>query len=370
MKTRLDNKTGHIFKLGKRLLGQILIDGNFVSPCKLDAALSRQKETNEQLGGILLSMGELNPSDLKAVLFVQRELASLKDSIKAAAGVRELLGELLLKAKKITPAQLDAALEEQRKSGEKIGTVLIRLGLLSEHELNAVLAFQQHQGGAAPVSERFRLGELLVATEQITRKQLEDVLAHQKISKKKIGELLIAAGYAQPHQIEYGLNLQQKLVTAALVATLSMASAVGVQEAYAGSSSFTVASAKVMISARVLDRTRMQLLNQVQELVITPADVTRGFVKVTAASRINVKSNNPAGYLLAFDVMNGSSTIFDSLNVIVDGREVQLSPGGGWIPQPYIRGGVMMDLSYRFTLVKGVQPGTYSWPLMVSVQSM
>jgi hypothetical protein len=371
MTTQLDNKTGHIFKLGKRLLGQILIDGNFVSPRKLDVALSRQKETNEQLGGILLSMGELNPSDLKAVLFVQRELASLEDSIKAAAGVRELLGELLLKAKKITPVQLDAALEEQRKSGEKIGTVLIRLGLLSEHELNAVLAFQQHQGGAAPVSERFRLGELLVATEQITRKQLEDVLAHQKISKKKIGELLIAAGYAQPHQIEYGLNLQQKLVTAALVATLSMASAAGVQEAYAGSSSFTVASAKVMISARVLDHTRMQLLNQVQELVITAADVTRGYVKVTAASRINVKSNNPAGYLLAFDVMNGSSTIFDSLNVIVDGREVQLSPGGGgWIPQPYIRGGVTMDLSYRFTLVKGVQPGTYSWPLMVSVQSM
>ena len=69
------------------------------------------------------------------MLFVQRELASLEDSIKAAAGVRELLGELLLKAKKITPVQLDAALEEQRKSGEKIGTVLIRLGMLSEHEL-------------------------------------------------------------------------------------------------------------------------------------------------------------------------------------------------------------------------------------------
>ena len=111
-----------------------------------------------------------------------------------------------------------------------------------------------------------------------------------------------------------------------------MANAAGVQEAYAGSSSFTVASAKVMINARVLDRTRMQLLNQVRELVITHADVTRGYVKVTAASRINVKSNNPAGYLLAFDVMSGSSTIFDSLNVIVDGREVQLSPGGGWIP--------------------------------------
>ena len=57
VKTLPNNKTGHVFKLGKRLLGQILIDGNFVSPSKLEVALARQEETNEQLGGILVSMG-------------------------------------------------------------------------------------------------------------------------------------------------------------------------------------------------------------------------------------------------------------------------------------------------------------------------
>ena len=111
MKTLPNNKAGHVFRPTKRLLGQILIDGNFVSPRKLEAALARQQETNEQLGGILLSMGELKPSDLKAVLFVQRELASLEDSIKAAAGVREVFSEYLLKAKKITPVQRDPALD-------------------------------------------------------------------------------------------------------------------------------------------------------------------------------------------------------------------------------------------------------------------
>jgi hypothetical protein len=356
-------------KVNKRLLGKILIDGDFVDHHAIESALARQKDTNEKLGEILRSMGELNSVDLMAVLSIQKELASFDESIKAAAGDRELLGELLLKAKRITPEQLSAALEEQRKSGGKLGSILIRRGLLNEHELKAVLSFQQHQGNEAPASTVFRLGEILVATEQITREQLEDVLAHQKLSKKKIGELLIEAGHVQPHQIDYGLKLQRKLVTAALIAALSMATLAGGREAFAGSSTGPSASAKISMTATVLEHTRMQILHQAREFVITPADIMRGFVEVPAASRVAVKSNNPAGYLLAFEVMSGPDAVFNSVNVLVGGRDVQISAGGGWIPQPYIRGGVTMDVSYRFALAKGAQPGTYSWPLMVSVQS-
>jgi hypothetical protein len=193
---------------------------------------------------------------------------------------------------------------------------------------------------------------------------------HQKISKIKIGELLIEAGYVQPHQIDHGLKLQQKRVTAALVAALSMANVVGVQEACAGSSAGSVASAKVTISARVLESTRMQILNQVQELVVTDADIMRGYVEVPSASRVTVKSNNPSGYFLSFEVMSGTDAIFHTVKVIVGGRDVQLSPGGSWIPQPYNRGGVTTDVSYRFALGKSARPGTYSWPVMISVQSM
>jgi len=357
-------------KVNKRLLGKILIDGDFVDCHAIESALARQKDTNEKLGEILRSMGQLNSVDLKAVLSVQKELASFDESIKAAAGDRELLGELLLKAKRITPEQLSAALEEQRKSGGKLGSILIRRGLLNENELKAVLSFQQHQGSEAPASTVFRLGEILVATEQITREQLEAVLAHQKLSKKKIGELLIEAGHVQPHQIDYGLKLQRKLVTAALIAALSMAALAGGREAFAGSSTGPSTSAKISMTATVLEHTRMQILHQAQEFVITQADIMRGFVEVPAASRVAVKSNNPAGYLLAFEVLSGPDAVFNSVNVLVGGREVQIPAGGGWIPQPYIRGGVTMDVSYRFALAKGAQPGTYSWPLMVSVQSM
>ena len=351
----------------KRLLGQILVDGEFVSPDVLEAALGRQKDTNEQLGKILLGMSAINPVDLKAALSVQRDLASPEDSVKAAAGVRELLAELFIKAKRITAQQVEDALNEQRETGEKIGGILVRRGLVSENELNIALAFQKEQGCEAPAANLCRLGEILVATEQITRGQLDAVLANQKISKKKVGELLIEAGYVEPHQVAYGLKLQQRLVTAALIAALSMANAWGVGEALASGPFGPALTAKIALTATVLEHTSMSILDQLGELVVTNTDIARGYVEVPAASRIQVKSNNPAGYLLAFEVMNGPIALFNSVNVSVNGREVLLSPGGGWVPQPFIRGGVTLDLSYRFALSKDAQPGTYNWPIMISV---
>ena len=354
-------------RLTRRLSDKILVDGDFIPPRDLEDAMESQKETNEKLGEILVRMGALNPMELKAVRSVQSDLSSLEDALKAAAGIRERLGQLLLKAVRITPDQLDTALREQRDSGEPLGEVLVRLGLLSKNELRAVLTFQRHQGGEGPVLERYRLGEILVATEQISRRQLKDIIARQKISQKKIGELLVEAGYAQPRQIDCGLKLHKKLVTAALFAALSMANILGVGSAHAGSSS---TSAKINVSARVLERTSMRILNQAQEVVITNADILRGYVEIPAASRIHVKSNNVQGCFPAFEVLSALNNVFNSFNVVVGGREVQLSKSGGWIHQPFVRGGITINLNYRFALSKDAQPGTYNWPLMVSVLSM
>ena len=351
----------------KRLLGQILVDGDFISPQELEAALKSQKEADNKLGEILVRMDSLNPMELKATLSVQRDLSSLESSLKAAAGIRERLGQLLLKATRITPDQLDTSLREQRNSGKPLGEVLVRLGLLSKNELRAVLTFQRHQGGEGPVLKRFRLGELLVATEQISREQLKDIIARQKTSQKKIGELLVEAGYAQPRQIDCGLKLQKKLVTAAFIAALSMANMLGVGSAHAGNSS---TSAKINVSATVLERTSMRILNQAQEVVITNADILRGYVEIPAASRIHVKSNNVQGCFLTFEVLSAPNNVFNSFNVVVGGREVQLSKSGGWIHQPFVRGGITINLNYRFAFSKDAQPGTYSWPLMVSVLSV
>jgi purine-binding chemotaxis protein CheW len=49
------------------------------------------------------------------------------------------LGSLLVEKEMLTRAQLDVALEEQRKSGGKLGKVLVRLGFVRERDILAVL---------------------------------------------------------------------------------------------------------------------------------------------------------------------------------------------------------------------------------------
>jgi MSHA biogenesis protein MshE len=50
------------------------------------------------------------------------------------------LGELLLEQKLVTPEQLQSALDEQKRSGRKLGRVLTDLGLVREEKLHEVLA--------------------------------------------------------------------------------------------------------------------------------------------------------------------------------------------------------------------------------------
>ncbi len=114
----------------------------------------------------------------------------------------------------------------------------------------------------------------------------------------------------------------------------------------------------------------MELISQARELIVTNADIQQGFINIPTASRINVKSNNPAGYLLTFKVMSGPYPLFSSVQVNVGGREILLPPTGGWVPQPYVRGGAVLDISYHFVLSEHARPGTYTWPLMVSVSPM
>ncbi|TYP53290.1 GspE/PulE family protein [Thermosediminibacter litoriperuensis] len=52
------------------------------------------------------------------------------------------LGDLLVKAGMITPEQLEKALNEQKRSGERLGKILVRLGYVSEKDILEVLEFQ------------------------------------------------------------------------------------------------------------------------------------------------------------------------------------------------------------------------------------
>ncbi len=348
----------------KRFLLRILPEGGFITAQQRERVQDRQKEKNVRIGEILMEMGMLDNLELNAVLSIQKDLASYKDAVKIAAGVRPLLGRLLLKARRITDEQIDCALREQHGTGRKFGQVLVHLGMLTGYELDAVLEFQRHLEGEAPLSEKLKLGQILISTGQITGEQLEDALERQRLSRKKIGELLIDAWYGEPYQVEHGLNLQRKLVTASLAAALSLSHITLVRDASAGAARGV--TAKITVMATVLEHTSLNVISQTKELVVTNNDIQQGYVDVPLASRVNVKTNNAAGYLLVFEVMDGPYGLFRGINVRLGGREFQLPLQGGWILQPFVPGGTMLDISYRFVLSENAQPGTYSWPIMVS----
>lgn len=346
----------------RRLLGQILVDGRFISKAALKNALERQHATNEQLGRILVDMGALDETQLKAALSIQNNLTSLPDAMKVAAGVHHVLGEMLTETKRITSRQLDTALAEQKRAGEKIGGTMVRLGLISASELDAMLAFQHQQASTNFEPAPLRLGELLVSTGQITRQQLEEALKKQKLSKKKIGQILIESGHIKPSQVSKGLKLQHMLVTAALTAILSFASIPGGNTAHAGS-----ASSKFMVTASVVARTTMKTIRQVQEVVITHADIKKGYVDIKNGSKIEVRSNNISGYMLNFE---GEMGPFKAIHVGCLGSQLQISSGNGFIHRPHHKGPMTIDLNYRMFISENVKPGTYRWPLMISAQSL
>lgn len=155
------------------------------------------------------------------------------------------------------------------------------------------------------------------------------------------------------------------LLSAALVAILSLSTASDARAA--GPSGSGSASAKVLVSASVMPSTSLRIIRQPHELVVTDADISRGYVEVRASSLIEVKSNTANGYLIAFKGISGT---FKEVFVQGLGREFQISSGSGWIPRPYTKGAVATELSYRFIFSENTQPGTYAWPLSISVQPL
>src|SRR6266567_442671 len=134
-----------MLQLFKRQIGQILLDGKFLSRPALKRALDEQKRTHELLGEVLVRMGVMKARDINPPLAIQGHLNHIEDAVKLAAGQRQLLGALLVQSGHISSKQLDHAIAEQKRTGEKLGEVFARLGLLTESQLKALLSLQQNQ---------------------------------------------------------------------------------------------------------------------------------------------------------------------------------------------------------------------------------
>lgn len=313
---------------------------------------------------LLSALGVSLPVELLDKLGIQDYLDQLDKVVALAAGERQRLGELLGAATRISAAQLDEALAIQRKDGRLLGEILIEKNLLSQRERDVLLEFQQRQAGSKPESGKLALGNIMVASGQITRSQLESALLRQAKSGRHLGDELISVGAASKGQVVNGLMLQKKLVSYALSATMGVAPL----PALVSSADAAQASAVMQVSATVIANARLQTSHQTTQLVISAADIARGFVQVPGASRFSVITNSRIGYVIEVHPL---ASWFESVQVTgMGGATLMGAEGGSIIQRGVLPSKLAHELSFRFALRPDARPGSYPWPLLLSVRAL
>lgn len=116
---------------GKSKIGELLLRQGVIDEDQLKHALSEHERTGITLSKILVRLGMVSEEVLTNVLGVQMRNST-----------RMRIGELLLKHGYITEAQLNRALEEQKKTGQRLGRILVSLGFMPEERLVEILSAQ------------------------------------------------------------------------------------------------------------------------------------------------------------------------------------------------------------------------------------
>jgi hypothetical protein len=145
---------------------------------------SQQETQDSRLGQILLRHGRLSPSQLEAAL-------------EAHARTGEKLGETLVQSGVIREEDLRAALREQLQNA-RLGQILLRIGAVDPAALQAALDEQTKTGQL--------LGEILMAHGACTAEAVDWALSQQNL-ERRVGQVLLNRKLATPEQIEHGFEV-------------------------------------------------------------------------------------------------------------------------------------------------------------------
>jgi hypothetical protein len=112
------------------------------------------------------------------------------------------LGSILLAMGAITQNDLERALHIKRDNPEKLlGQIIVEKGFSSKENVNLALDEQRKEN---------RIGTLLITAKILKQEQLDEALDEQKISREKLGKILIRKGYATDIQINNALKFQKR----------------------------------------------------------------------------------------------------------------------------------------------------------------
>lgn len=122
------------------------------------------------------------------------------------------------------------------------------------------------------------------------------------------------------------------------------------------------------VTATVLAVARIERQTTPTEVVVTAADLRRGFVDVDPPVALVIRSNSPTGYALDLDTI---TPLFSSLLVRGLESEQSLGPDGGTIVQRWQNAHTAhLTLQFRFLLAPGITVGRYGWPMQLRVRPL
>jgi len=117
----------------RKKIGEILLAQGLISQEVLDKAMDEHRSSGEPLGKVLVNQGYIDLDTLQGILGLQMELS----------GQRKRLGEILIDRGLIDQDKLGLALEEQkRQGGQKLGTILVKMGFVDEQAMVEAISAQ------------------------------------------------------------------------------------------------------------------------------------------------------------------------------------------------------------------------------------
>ena len=127
------------------------------------------------------------------------------------------------------------------------------------------------------------------------------------------------------------------------------------------------ANAHINVGATVLRHIGIRALTAPLTLQISVIDIARGYVDVLQASTLEIRSNNPGGYLLAIDA---EAEFSRGMEVRGSGGFALLGRSGGVLSFQANGSGMQttpVALNFRVLLTPQARPGVYAWPIQISV---
>jgi hypothetical protein len=126
--------------------------------------------------------------------------------------------------------------------------------------------------------------------------------------------------------------------------------------------------AQIPVSATVIANAVAKIDHQTGHIQVEAADVARGYVDVSNATRFSVRTNSREGYSMEFYPL---LDIFESVQVDDANVKTTIGRDGGSVVHHVVqRTESIQSLSYRFYLSASVAPGTYPFPLQMQVRAL